>query len=327
MALDPHMEDYLRLSLHFAKHIDASNPFEVARAANAFAVQYQNKRDALEQSDADRAFGLVVKATELIDYTLPFSLEENAQRTLNEAQAYLQEALDLDARCHDAYRMLNAARCATSNDYQQFLESEKGRIRESCLEAQKHVDSPDLEMTEVARSLAMRPYLRWLAADASVSLISGRYRLCRDLCQEILGLEKDDPANSSFTLALALAKLEDKPALTKLAAKAPKDYGGAWFGLAQASLAFKLGQRQEAEHYIKNLIEHYPQANLTLTLQQELPDGIYARILVEPGSADELILATSEATVLLQEGCDAFGRGTLGSWIATLPCVQGDYAL
>ena len=35
-----------------------------------------------------------------------------------------------------------------------------------------------------------------------------------------------------------------------------------------------------------------------------------------PYSEDELILAVSEATVLLQEGDDKSGRGVLGSWIA-----------
>ena len=38
-------------------------------------------------------------------------------------------------------------------------------------------------------------------------------------------------------------------------------------------------------------------------------------------SEDELILATSEATVLLQEGCDDHERGSLGSWLANLPEV------
>ncbi|MBQ1839823.1 MAG: hypothetical protein II128_00615, partial [Atopobiaceae bacterium] len=45
------------------------------------------------------------------------------------------------------------------------------------------------------------------------------------------------------------------------------------------------------------------------------PDGVFARLAVAPFSEDELILAISEGTVLLQEGRDDAGRGVLGTWI------------
>ena len=50
--------------------------------------------------------------------------------------------------------------------------------------------------------------------------------------------------------------------------------------------------------------------------QSELPDGAFARILVTPYSEDEMIVAISESTVLLQEGNDFEGRGVLGSWVS-----------
>ena len=49
--------------------------------------------------------------------------------------------------------------------------------------------------------------------------------------------------------------------------------------------------------------------------QRELPDGVFARLAVAPLSEDELILAVSEGTVLLQEGRDAQARGAFGSWV------------
>ena len=71
----------------------------------------------------------------------------------------------------------------------------------------------------------------------------------------------------------------------------------------------------EANRLLRRLVETYPHASAALTAQKELPDGVFSRLAVAPFSEDELILAISEGTVLLQEGRDDAGRGVLGSWI------------
>ena len=124
-----------------------------------------------------------------------------------------------------------------------------------------------------------------------------------------------------FTLALAYAKLEDQTSLDALA----KHYGAimppraaddAWMGIARLALAHKGHDMALARQLLERLATTYDGCASALISQTELPDGVFARLAVPPYSEDELILAISEATVLLQEGDDKSGRGVLGSWIA-----------
>lgn len=322
MALSPHNEDFLRLCLHYSDAGTSQNPFEAARTKGDIEEVYKTNRDKLEQSDEDRAFGLVVDATNLIDYTLPFSTPAAADNVVSNARIYLREALKLDKNCHDAYRMLHAAECASPSDYQAFLIQEQGRIKEACEASRASIEGNSTD-DAIARILAMRPYLRWLCAGAASSLICGRYRKCIAFATEALALEEDDPADAEFYLALAAAKLEDQNLLTRVCQNSKKGYGSAWFNLARAAMEFKLGNRSGAETYIHKILDFYPEeAALALFVQNDFTDGIYARVLTQPNSIDELILAVSEATVIMQEGCDTGSRGTLGSWIANLPFLQ-----
>lgn len=87
-------------------------------------------------------------------------------------------------------------------------------------------------------------------------------------------------------------------------------------GLARLSLAHKSHDMTLARQLLERLANTYKGCASALISQTELPDGVFARLAVPPYSEDELILAISEATVLLQEGDDKSGRGVLGSWIA-----------
>lgn len=320
MALDPNYEDFQRLSLRFAGTLGASDPFGAARAAVDFGHRYSQKRDSLPQTDEDRAFHLVARATELIDYQLPFATEASAAQMIAEARKLLGEALDLDPECHDARRMLAAAESPTPNDYHRFLVGGADEVLESCGRRQDAITGDD-ELADVARVLAMRPYLRWMAASCASSLICGRYRLALREGRDALAVEPDDPADVRLTLALAYAKLEDEEGLRALCATADERRGPAWYALARMALAFKREDRDAAREQVAKLLALYPNAGTTLARQDDLPDGVFARLAIDPGTEDELILATSEATVLLQEGCDSHERGTLGWWVAGLPEV------
>ena len=139
--------------------------------------------------------------------------------------------------------------------------------------------------------------------------------------EEALAVEPEDPADVSLTLALTYAKLEDEEGFHALCERADERRGPAWYALARAALAFKREDRDEARTHIARLLALYPNAGTTLARQDDLPDGVFARLAIDPGTEDELILATSEATVLLQEGCDSHERGTFGWWVANLPEV------
>ena len=87
-------------------------------------------------------------------------------------------------------------------------------------------------------------------------------------------------------------------------------------GLARLALAHKRHDMSLAHQLLERLASTYEGCASALITQTELPDGVFARLAVPPYSEDELILAISEATVLLQEGEDQSGRGVLGTWVA-----------
>lgn len=90
----------------------------------------------------------------------------------------------------------------------------------------------------------------------------------------------------------------------------------AWTRMAALSLAFSAHDLDRSRDILREILASYPEAGDILVAQHELPDGVYARLAVEPGSEDELILAVSEGAILLQEGRDSAERGTLSTWVS-----------
>ena len=324
MPFDAKWEDYQRMALRFAESLDESEPLAAAQAYASFGRRYAQERDALPQTDADRAFHLVSKATELIDYQLPFATDEEAETIIPRAHRILEEAVSLDPACYDAIRMDEASRCPSFESYYVFLQEREPEVRAACAQAReqaaKDAEGSSAERAELAVALATFPHLRWLAMMASKALICGRNRETLRFCNELLELDLNDNAGARFTAALAYAKLEDEQGLDQLEARCRRltqvAVGTeAWMLIARLALAHRKRDLPRARQLVAKLIELYPQAAVTLARQRELPDGVFSRLSVPPFSEDELILAVSEATVLTQEGRDSLGRGTLGSWL------------
>ena len=325
MSFDPNREDYQRLGLRFARSLDVGGAAGAARAFASFGRRFSQDRDSLPQTDADRAFHLVARATTVIDYQLPFAESDaRAAELIRRGHALLDEALALDPNCHDAARMQHAATIAGFDAFFHYLEQGEKDVRRSCTAARDAAlakDDGDRSLLEA--DLAMRPYLRWLATMADKALICGRNRQCLDICRRALEADPNDAADVRFSAALAYAKLEDAAGLDALAQRSatlgvPRRHEGAdaWQLIARVSLAHSRHDEDDALRQLRALLATYPHAAATLASQRELPDGVFCRLAVPPYSEDELIVATSEATVLLQEGRDSHGRGALGSWVA-----------
>ena len=320
MAFDPHKEDYQRLGLRFARGLTADDPLATGRAFASFGRRFAQDRDSLPQTDADRAFHLVADATTLIDYQLPFATDEEAETIIGRGHQLLDEALALDPACYDALRMKMSAECPSFESYYDFLREEAPAVKSSCIAQQAaSADDSSSERATLAAELALRPYLRWLATLASKAVICGRNREAIRIGETLLQLDPQDAADVRFTCAIAYAKLEDETGLDRFAARTkPLVRAGtddAWMQLSRISLAHKRHDMAEARRLLTRLVDTYPHASTALTSQKELPDGVFARLAVAPFSEDELILAISEGTVLLQEGRDDAGRGVLGTWI------------
>jgi len=322
MAFDPKREDYQRLALRFAHTLDAGDPVSATHSFASFGRRFAQDRDSLPQSDSDRAFHLVVQATDLLDYQLPFASEDSAAALLSRGRECLEEAVGLDPACHDAHRMLFSPSEMAFDARYQFLHEHEDEVGASCSAAAKSaIADAEPERAELAADIAMRPYLRWLASMAEVSLICGRNRETIRLCEKLFSLDPRDTADARFTLALAYAKLEDDQGFDALVARysqlspyrAPDD---GWMLLSQLSLAHKRNDLDTARQVLGRLVKVYPDCEYVLVRQSELPDGAFARVLVTPYSEDEMVLAISEASVVFQEGYDMTGRGVLGAWLA-----------
>ena len=325
MSFDPQREDYERLGLRFARSLDNNDPANAAHAFATFGRRFAQDRDSLPQSDSDRAFHLVAEATRLIDYELPFATEDRAAKIIDNGHRLLDEALAIDPTCYDALRMKAAAQSNSFEGFLEFLAEQSPVVRATCEEQRDEalkatISANTGERVRLAADLAMRPYLRWIASWAEQALICGRNKESLRIAQQALDEDPHDKADVRFTMTLAYAKLEDEDGLEVLiqsnhTAGRIRPADDPWTLLARLALAHKRLDMDAAGKHLDTLLATFPHAAEALLRQIELPDGVFSRLSVLPYSEDELILAISEATVLLQEGFDTYGKGVLSSWI------------
>ena len=327
MAHDPKREDYLRLSLRLALSLDAADADDLPRIFASFGRRFAQDRDTLPQSDADRAFHLVVLATDLLDYRLPFAADDaQAAQLARRADALLDEAKALDPTCYDAVRMRFFTSTGSAEERGRFLADGEKDVRTFCeAERERVCEALDGEREMLAATIAMRPYWRWLAAMAECALVAGRNREAAEICERLLASDPRDLSDARFTLAYALAKLEDGPGLARLVERyetvSPmRSADDAWIVLAQLALAYKNYELGAARRLLERLLDSYPTSARSLAHQLEISDGVFARIKVAPYSEDEMVVALSEGVVLLQEGGVAGGHGALSTWVERTTC-------
>ena len=154
-----------------------------------------------------------------------------------------------------------------------------------------------------------------------------------------LDFAPNDPAGVRHTAMLAMAKLEypaeelkrfrsahSVPYLANTPLRRrPKDAErdlDPWTLIALMSAAWRELDYEGAERYLRILARSCPHAAEALYFQTEFPDGVYARVNVGVGSTDELVLALSEATPVLQEGLGAPDNASFAAWVATNDIVR-----
>lgn len=336
MAFDPIQEDCLRLVLEAMRRERV--PLDSAAFIERSMDVFRENPAKLIHTDRDRSFHLIAKATEIIDYRIPFIPDEaEADRQGERAEAYVREAHELDPGNWDATRMLAALEAESNDAYVSFLIDRKPDIENDLAEALASAADPYAR--EFMSDLGARPYLRWLAALASRALIAGQYRLAYDTAEESLAFAPTDPADVRHTAILALAKLETpREELKRFHARHTVSYlpalpqrrrhhldqkePDAWSLIAEMSAAYREFDFDGADRVLRTLMRSYPRAAQPLFYQAEFPDGVFSRVNVQPGSEDELILALSEATPLFQEGYGTPDNACFSLWLAENEIVQ-----
>ncbi|MFR3877536.1 MAG: hypothetical protein ACLTYW_04665 [Collinsella sp.] len=271
--------------------------------------------------DRDRAGHLIAKVVEAVDYRIPLSLTIPRQSKKRQLPRNMlrEAAAALDPTNWDAQRMLTALTADSNEEYVQYLVSKRDEVEHDL--ALKIASAQDPYEREAAGDLMRRPYLRWLAALASRALISGRYRMSLEAANRSLDFAPNDPAvsatprcspwqssntppRSSSAFALPLRPYLANTPLRRRPKDAERDLDP-WTLIALMSAAWRELDYESAEHYLRILARSCPHAAEALYFQTEFPDGVYARVNVGVGSTDELVLALSEATPVLQEGLGA----------------------
>ena len=336
MAFDPVQEDCHRLILGAMRRGGAA--LTDARFVQKCMGLFEHDTDRLIACDADRSFHLTAKATEILDYRIPFlNNDTEAERDAKRAEDMLREACSLDPGNWDAKRMLVALTAGSNDEYVSFLQEHCAELED---ELTRRIAAAESDYDrEAACDLMRRPYLRWLAALSSKLLISGRYRMALDVAEKSLAYSPIDQAGVHYTAVLALAKLEctDEELMSFRSShiiafrdlespfapiRRSRNLQDPWTLIAQMGIAYHSFDYGAAETVLRQLLGSCPNAAECLYFQTEFPDGVYARVSVEPGSQDELILALSEATPLLQEGLGAPDNAGFAAWIATHDLVR-----
>lgn len=335
MAFDPLQEDCHRLILETMRR----NGVGLADSAyiGRLMAQYQDDPSELIVHDRDRSFHLVAKATALVDYQVPFVDDDAlAERLSKQAEGMLNEAVQLDESNRDAQRMLRALTAESNDAYIEYLEQNLSTVEDELANAA--ATATGAYELEYAHDLGRRPYLRWMAALSSRQLISGRYAASLATAERSLLFDPSDPADVRFTALLALSKLECTPADIKQfrtrhglsfraepgrrrtrASEAPAD---AWTLIAEMNAAYRAFDYDAATAALRTILRTYDHAPEALYFQTEFPDGVFGRVNVIPQSADELVLAISEATPLLQEGFGGPDSAGFSTWVAMHDLVQ-----
>lgn len=323
---NPHAEDFERLAVRFIDHPSTAQRYSsIVEALEAFPELYAQDRDGLPQNDSDRAFWLTARSCRILDDNILFAVHHQQVADLtSQADALLEEALKLDSQCFDALRIQFSLHNDLPAAEEEFLASKADEVRESCLaQAQATgVMAPDKRWSA---SVLLRPYLRWMMNLASVNLELGRYRRCLEICHEVMDKDTNDITGTRLIAALALVKLEDASGLNQLVARFGHERN-AWFDLGQMIMAYKQLRMKDAAFLLHELVRNYPGAGPTLVDQREIQQGYFCHLPFTWGSEDELFLAVSEFSVVLNDGDDEDTlRTPLASFIALDPQVQQAY--
>lgn len=318
MPMSPRAEDFERLALRWAMEPgNAERYADLISAISSFPEIYVADRDRLPQTDADRAFGLMARACEILDDESPFvSSEREAAQMENRAAGLIAEAVKLDPHCYDAVRIQQSLDSVDRDALVDFLRAGAGEVRAWCRKASEENMVPVVEGRWSA-SAYMRPYLRWMHALANEELNCARYCRSAEICRELRAADGPDLVGARLVEALVYVKLEDADALAELIAAYPEDRN-AWFDLARVFMAYSQYRMEDAAALLHAVVRDYPSAGETLTAQEEVEQGVFCRLNYEPGSADELYIALSEASVVLSASA---GDSSLASWIASDPLV------
>lgn len=150
-----------------------------------------------------------------------------------------------------------------------------------------------------------RPALRLCFATANAAMATQRYRLCADMCEQLMDDAPGDELGAGKTCAIAYARLEDSDSFDRLDERLGR-VGNTWMNLSRTILLYKLDRMPAARRALRgygSLCEGGAYALLRpVYVEPYLPD----RPSVPAKSYEEAMLCVHEAEAVLNDVPDFF---------------------
>ena len=217
--------------------------------------------------------------------------QEAGQKHDREVAAAAAEILKIDEGCIDA-RLIQIA---TGSDN---VDDRLNRLFE--LEATLEEQQGPIAVGPTGDAYAdvfLRPRLRVLAAISHVAILTGRYRMSVRYCEELLEKAPLDALGARYTLALALARLEDEEGFDKLAAR--DTHGNAWVHLGRVILTYKLGRLSATKRALAGFDRLCTGGAYAFLQPHYMGTYLLDRPAFNPGSFEETMIAVHEAEAIL----------------------------
>ena len=141
-----------------------------------------------------------------------------------------------------------------------------------------------------------RPYIRGLCVKATNFAIEGKISQARDVCKEILRLDKNDNLGVRYLLMAIYAFLEEEKEMFKLYNKYPEDCLEMLF--PQLALYYKLGDNKNAKEVLTRINKANPHFvkffKGTIKENANVPDGYFSK-----GDVSEVLMFVERYNFLI----------------------------
>ena len=242
---------------NFLANTNAENEKELNEKLQEFVQKYNAGEIEYENTILDDAYELLEKA-------------ENA-KSETQAIKYAKEAYEM---CHDCFDAILFQMRLENNPItrMKLLEYEKSKLTD-----EKYFEKDNLG--HFYGIFETRPYIRGLYAKADCLILDGKIKQARDVCKEILRLNKNDNTGSRYLLMAIYAFLEEENDMLKLYKKYPEEGLEMLFPLF--ILYYKQGNDTKAKEYLDRINESNPDFirffKGRMKKNKKVPEGYYSK--------------------------------------------------
>lgn len=223
-----------------------------------------------------------------------YELLEKAENTKSKPQAikYAKEAYKMCSACFDAIILqaeLEDNPLKNIKLLEEGLENEKNRL----------IGEKFFEKDNIGSFYSVfetRPYIRGLRVKVEYLINDGKIKQARDVCKEILRLNKSDNTGARYLLMAIYAYLEDENEMLKLYKKYPEEDLEMLFPVF--ALYYKVGNDKKAKEYLNRINKAKPHFikifKNTIKENRNVPGGYYTK-----GDSSEVLMYFSVYVFLI----------------------------